>query len=819
MRGAAVGALFCAIALPQVRFNGQIISSTQQPINAARVLLKPSDGPVLQTNSDVRGQFLFLLLRPGEYLLTVERDGFFPIRDRPLDLSRSADGALLTLEPLRELREAVEVSAAPVGIDMDTASSQQAVTANQIINTPYPNTNDFKQSLRLIPGVVRDNRGGVHVNGAGEDQVFYTLNGFNISDPITGRFEARLSTESVQSAEIASGNLSAEYGKGSAGTLAIRTNSGDDKLRYSATNFFPGIENRKGLTIGNFTPRVNFSGPIRRGRAWFSNSTDLQYINTVIRDLPKGQDRYGSTRLSNLFHTQVNLTPGNILYASFLFNRYSAGQTGLSALDPLTTTVDRRSRQWFASFKDQAYLPGRILLEFGYAANRTFGREIPQGDGLLTYTPEGKRGFYYVNGVLQASRDQFLVNGFAPQFTWHGAHQIKSGIDLDHIAYHQDLNRTGFENVSEAGWLVRRTVYGGSGALDRSNYEAAWYVQDSWRLRPGLLLELGIRADWTNILARWDASPRFGIAWSPSGWEHTKLYGGFAQIYDATNLRVFSRPQDQYALTTYFDPMGDVLRGPALTLFTIQNSHLKRPRYRNLTAGIEQVWLGAVSLRAEYLRRRGAHGFSYVNTLDPYTPAPAWVSDYQAGSVDAILNLSNYRRDEYDSYSFSVRHNIRRLYEWSASYTFSRAVSNTVVDVSADDPIVVTNNSGRMPWDAPHRFLSYGYLPTFRKNWAVAYLLDTRSGFPFSLVNDNGQIEGAVNTRRYPTYFELNVHLERRFEFRQYLWAFRFGSNNITNHINPDTVNNILSSSRLMQFYGGTGRSVNFRIRWLGRTQ
>jgi hypothetical protein len=185
--------------------------------------------------------------------------------------------------------------------------------------------------------------------------------------------------------------------------------------------------------------------------------------------------------------------------------------------------------------------------------------------------------------------------------------------------------------------------------------------------------------------------------------------------------------------------------------------------------------------------------------------------------VDALFDLTNYRRDTFDSYSVSVRYNIKRLYEWMASYTYSRALSNTVVDVSAEDPVMVANNVGRMAWDAPHRFLSWGYLPTPFKNWAVAYLVDSRSGFPFSTVTYDGRIAGAVSSRRYPTFFEMNLHLERRFEFRNHRWALRFGGNNLTGRINPDTVNNIVESPRFLTFYGGNGRAVQFRIRWLGK--
>ena len=128
------------------------------------------------------------------------------------------------------------------------------------------------------------------MNGGAEEQILYTLDGFQVNDPLTGRFESRMSLEAVRSMEVTPANP-AEFGKGSAGVLAIKTSTGDDQFRYSGTNFVPGLEQRKGLYVGGWTPRFNFSGPIKRGRAWFSESLDVQYDKTVVEELPKGQDR------------------------------------------------------------------------------------------------------------------------------------------------------------------------------------------------------------------------------------------------------------------------------------------------------------------------------------------------------------------------------------------------------------------------------------------------------------------------------------------------------------------------------------------------
>ncbi len=810
LRGITIFALAsaCSLLAAETSLHGLVVNENRLPVSGASVLARNgASSEVWRVVTSVRGEFTIILPSPGDYLVTIEREGHFPLRDQHLQVPGEFT---LTLTQARELAQSLEVAGTPHALDLEATGVRQTVLNTDIVNAPYANTNDLRSALRIAPGVIRDNRGALHVHGSAEDQVLYTLNGFNLGDPLTGRFETRMSVESVQSVELMSGSLPAEFGKGSGGALAVRTLTGDDRFRASATNFVPGFENRKGIILGDWTPRAGLSGPIRRGRIWFSDSIDLQYSKTVIQDLPKGEDRTSSFRWSNLLHSQVNLRPGNIVHASFLATGWNAPRNGLGPLDPLETTTDRRARQWFVSVRDQAYLSGGAVLEIGFATNRTFGREIPQGQELLAITTAGRRGNAFVDAERRGGRDQVLVNGFLPAFNLWGSHQWKGGVDLDRISYLQHASRTGFENIAVSGAVTRRTIYSGSGDLQRSNYEAATYLQDSWRPRPGLSLELGARADWDNLLRRWDVSPRAGVVWAPQALRDTRIAAGFGRVFDATNLRMFTRPLDQFAATTYYQPNGSVDRGPEVTLFMIGDARPARPRYNNWNASLERHWTAfGLALRADYVRRRGTRGLSFNELI----LAPGVVTF----APERLLALTNSRADRYDGVTFTARQHIRRQYEWSASYTRSHARSNTVLDVFVNETLRVADNNGALPWDAPNRFLAWGYLPLPRKNWAIAMLADYRTGFPFAVQSLEGVVIGPVSAQRYPVFFESNLHLERQFKARGHRWAFRFGFNNLTNRRNSTAVYDVAGGPLFGQFHGGVGRASNFRIRWMGR--
>ena len=151
------------------------------------------------------------------------------------------------------------------------------------------------------------------------------------------------------------------------------------------------------------------------------------------------------------------------------------------------------------------------------------------------------------------------------------------------------------------------------------------------------------------------------------------------------------------------------------------------------------------------------------------------------------------------------------------SYTHSLAESNAVIERTVDQPLSVSADTGPLPWDAPNRLLSWGYLPAWSKSWSLGYMLDFHTGLPFSIQDQYGQLMGAVDGRRLPAYFELNLFLERILSVRGYRLALRAGFNNVTGHFNPTVVDNVIGGATFLREYNGQPRSLYFQIRYLGR--
>ena len=257
-------ALFLMAACPlqgraeEMDLIGRVVDENNTAVSLVRITLRP-DGdvstppPEVTAISDQAGNFT-VRVPNGRYVLSAEREGFFAVRDRRIDFTEAADTFVIVVPRLQQTSESINVSASVPAVDIQDTTSERRLTGRQIIDIPYPATRDFRNALQIMPGVLRSPAGTLTFDGGREDQVSYSLNGFNIGDPITGRFSTRLPVESVRSVGYASGRYSPEFGKGSAGSLAIETTNGADQFRYSATNFIPGVETQKGLHIGTWAP-------------------------------------------------------------------------------------------------------------------------------------------------------------------------------------------------------------------------------------------------------------------------------------------------------------------------------------------------------------------------------------------------------------------------------------------------------------------------------------------------------------------------------------------------------------------------------------
>ncbi|HEY7334080.1 MAG TPA: TonB-dependent receptor [Bryobacteraceae bacterium] len=805
----------------EVVLTGRVVDENEAPVREARVTVRPAPGSELAAPANgwtaqtgPIGTFSLNLPAAGDFLVSVERQGYYALANRAVRIETGQE-LTLAISSIREVFQSTDVNEKTSPLEAGAAQNQERLTGTEVNDIFYANSHSLRNSMKLMPGVVQDQSGALHANGASENQVLYLLDGFNISNPISGNFQTLLAVEGIRSMDLSSGRTSPQLGKGSAGALAIDTENGTDAFRFTTTDFLPGVSIQNGLRLGNWYPRLGFSGPIVRGRAWFSDTFDSEYNQALVTGLPSGQNTRSGWAGSNLLHSQWNLTPTNILFTDFLVNIDNEGRVGLGPLSPVPTTSSVNTREYFASLKDQVYFGHGTLVDFGYAHNFYSSTQTPQGTNLFQISPEGASGNYFLNAVQNGSRDEGMIHAYLPKFELAGSHQFEVGGSGDWLRYTGDFRRTGYVLFGLGGQFISQTLFSAPARFSVGDIEAASYLLDTWRVSKRLQINAGIRQDWDQRVSDMAVSPRVSFSWSPFASERTRISGGYSITHDAVTLDMFGRPLDQAAFTTTFLPNGAPAGPAAATTFAAPSAGLNLPRATNWNLNLDRQLAPRLFLTAKYLRRRGTDEFAFVNTLAPN--APPSLLPLPNGASPGVYQLTNLRRDDYDSAQVAIRQTLSGQFEWMASYTRSRAVTNSVLDSGAPQPLQVLPNLMPMPWDAPNRFLAWGYLPLPLKKWAISALADWRSGFPFSVRDQTGAVIGGVDSYRYPANFDLNIALERMVIFHGYRFAVRGGMNNITDRLNPTAVNNVIGAPQFLQFYGAEGRHFVARIRFFGR--
>jgi carboxypeptidase family protein len=803
-----VGTLAALISLPSraaesTDCTGVVVDENGVPISAAQIKLESGSGEVRKTETDRAGRFALRNIPAGDYKVEVRKEGFFLLTGQPVTLHTGENDLSLTLNHAQEVREQVQVTARPNQIDPQDTADRETLTAKDIRDIPVPNTHVLTQGLIAMPEIVQDNGGNLHVAGARSGETQYLLDGFEIGDPVNNTLTARFNVDATRAAEVQSRRFGAGYAHAGASVLSLETPDGDDKWRFGTTNPAPGINIQEGVHLGDWYPRFTFSGPIEKGRFWFSDSVSLQHIFAVVKEQPKPQNTWTAWAGDMLVRLQYNITPKHIVHASLLYNREQDANRGLDALDPISTTADFEERREFVSLKDQIWLRD-TLVEVGVAGDSELANVTPLGTAPYVLMVAGTSGNFFEQLHQRGKRLQVIANVAAASRYWHGTHQLSAGANVAGLVFRESAARGEIDALRADGTLVRRTTFAGSVIPNISNTQAGAYVQDAWSFSRHFVLQGGLRTDWDRFTQSEMLGPRVSGNMLPFGDDRAKVSLGWG-IYNAPlNLSVIAQALDQEQLDTFYDSTGTVVvQGPVVSQLVLPARGLRQPRFTLSSAGWQEKFGRNTLAEVQVLARNGYHGFAYVDQ-NPTQPG-------------GIFLLEDNRKDRYRSATFSARHVFSETTEIYGAYTRSLAHSNEVLNPALGSIFYAAQQAAPLAWDAPNRVVTWGWVPTHIWEVLLTAFFEYRSGYPFSVVNLQQQLVGPPNSHRFPAYENLNLGLEKKFGFRGYLWAVRGEVVNVMGRQNPDTVVNNTDAPNFGTFAGGQSRAYTARVRFVGR--
>jgi Carboxypeptidase regulatory-like domain len=801
-----LGLLVCwstARAVPgSTELRGQVADENGVPVAGVEVHAQDATGIILTAQSDKTGHFSFQNLAPGPYRINLSKPGFYRLET---SVTVPAEGleASYVVNHESEVHEKLEVHSTSDQIEPQTTPHHDELLAREVRNIPVPGSHVLQNSLLTLPTVLLDTNGAVHVAGGRTPDTVYLLDGFEFGDPITGALTARIDADAVRDVDVESGNLHAGSAHATAGVMTLDTATGDDRWRFAVTNFIPGLSLHDGAHLGNWYPRLSFSGPLEKGRIWFSDAISLQHTYNIVTELPPGSDTSTQWSGDNLFRVQFNLTPRHVLQGSFLYDRESDSDSGLTPLMPLSATTNVSAHRTFGSLKDQIWFQ-KTLIEIGLAADTGPRESVPQGSAPYVVTPTGSSGNYFEQTLQRGRRWQAFGNVISPSRHWHGTHQWAVGLNAAALAFEYAATRNEIDTLRQDGTLQRLTTFSGLASYRLSNTQVGAYAQDTWQAKKWLVVQAGVRVDRDRLIGQAMAEPRIAVNVLPKGGERAKLSLGWGMSNQPLDLSMLGQGSDQRQRDVFYDSAGQTVVGvPTVSQFVVPMTGLRQPRFQTESAEWKQKLGSSTLLGVRAVARDGRDGFDYA-----YQPTT---------SGQAVFLLQNSRRDRYRAGEVSLRHSFGTRAEVFGSYTRSSTRTNTALDPALGALLFAPQAAGPLPWDAPNRLLAWGWTPLPVWKLILSSFFEYRTGFPFSEINQQQQLVGAPGSQRFPPYASLNLGLEREFRFRQRIFAVRAAAINLSGRQNPDTVVNNTDAPNFRTFSGGQRRALTFRLRFVGK--
>jgi hypothetical protein len=228
--------------------HGKVLDSTRAVVAGATVTLdNPAQGFSRNATTPSTGEFEFLALPPGTYVLTVEKAGFKKYEQRNLQLLVNVPSSVNVLLQVGALNTQIEVSGEAPAINTEDASMGIAFGENQVKELPLEGRN-VPDLLTLQPGVAYtgnrsdtspdDTRSGA-VNGARSDQGNISLDGIRVNQEGGQAFQSVLpvTLDSVQEFRVITSNANADEGGTSGAQVALVTKSGTNAFHGSAYEY------------------------------------------------------------------------------------------------------------------------------------------------------------------------------------------------------------------------------------------------------------------------------------------------------------------------------------------------------------------------------------------------------------------------------------------------------------------------------------------------------------------------------------------------------------------------------------------------------
>jgi len=843
---------------------GAVVDQNGALISGAQVTATQKEtGVNRHTTSNTEGQYVFSNLPPGSYQIRVEAAGFRTrVSAAPIVLKVGQSVTLDANLELGSIGETVDLVGEMPLVDISSSKVEGVIDQREIGglplngrnflelallipgNSPAPNFDPTKANTVLISSAGQLGRGGN-----------VTVDGADNNDDVVGGPVQNISQEAVQEFQIATNRFSAELGRSGSSVINVVTKSGTNEYHGSGSIFFrdnalQGLPATFDRSLNQDAPfdREQYAfaigGPIKKDYAWFFGSFEYRNQDGAVlvgaRDLATRSIKRGfaASPLNDLLSTErIDWQPNSADRFTFRYSLQRENDTSASSLiRPIGSASERQSsvnntQSFFANYT--RIISSTTVNSFSFSYSHFFNNIDPVTIGPQLTFPSIQDGasFRVPQGTKQR---RFQFNDTLTLV--HGNHALKFGGEIQFVrgdfdlrVFQQgriemiedfpDFDRNGDGKVDDNDLVFAVTLRSANPTQpllipDASNIYAAGFVQDDWRLRPQLTLNLGLRyeidTDVKNI-SRVDElnplilpflhgtrrkdknnfAPRVGFNYSTRDGK-TSFHAGYGIYYDRITLEIQSleRGLDGRALPIdvragnlffldpqfLFDPVkgqfppgaptlanpftGFILPGAGAGGINIIDNGMQNPMVQQTNIGVQTELGRDVVVRADYLHNFGTHfiiGRAIGQVFNPVVGGP-----------DVVKNLESSVKTKFDGLLLSVEKRFSHHMQFRAGYTLSKTFNYANDDQIpfSNGPVNPTNlqlEYGPTPNDQRHRF-------TFAGLFALPYsiqlspIFTLASGVPMDILVPDGsqripQLQRNAGGRIFKSASQLNAFI------------------------------------------------------------
>ena len=759
----SLSALVCHAQVDSSSLTGTVRDATGGVIESAHIRAELlATGLVRETVSNAAGAWALPNLPVGDYTVTVAKAGFATLR---ISNVGQTVGSTRTLNPTLSIAgkgEQITVSETVADLDRNGASLGGRIERKQVAELPMNGRNWYSLSA-LVPGAIDSggsNMKSIRFAGRGLDDNNFTLDGVDATGIINqaqrGQGRMTIPTEAIGEFRAEAALYSGELGGSSGGQISVTSPSGTNDPHGSLYEYFRNdVLNARSPFDGATPPpfRLNqygasLSGPVRRNQTFFFGAwegynqrlgqtltgfvpldsfraTVVPALATVVSAFPKAngpaldartasytfqglQKVDENTGLFRLDHRFRDSLTGFIRYSQD--EAVSNVPSGSIGQTQAVVTLPKNG----AATLLQVVSP-TVTNEYKFGFNQEITHTKTQSP--LAYTV-AVSGLSSVNaGSTKDERGTTL--SWLDNLNWiHGRHLIKAGAEVRYVEMDQGNSFTGTLTYSSlanfaANLLDKATETALLPMKHQRKTQVFSFLQDEYKLRSNLTLNLGLRYEFYNVLHetqnralpfdfntcgpggycpagsdftfpnKLDLDPRLSLAWAPDALGGNTvvrlgagIYHGDGQL-DDQNLPIANDVQ-RYSLTRVGIP---ALAYP-VDPFIAQASGVVTPRLLDRHRKDEYVSEWGLSVQqklghsfAGTLSYAGSKGTnllttSYVNGINPATgtrPYPAF------GIVEYRGNNSN---STFESMQLSLQRRFQRGLLFSANYLLAHSIND-----------------------------------------------------------------------------------------------------------------------------------------------